>query len=93
MIKGVAGAADVVLPASRGSWEADATIGDFLQAGWPDEPWNEADGGGYEGDVDFVVYQGAEQDTETMTVWTPEPGTLALLGLGGLAALIRRRRA
>jgi len=39
----------------------------------------------------WITYQGG--DGNDIAVWAvPEPTTLTLLGLGGLAALIRRRR-
>ena len=40
----------------------------------------------------LTVSGGGASDSDETTLFVPEPGTVILLGLGGLAALIRRRR-
>ena len=67
----------------------------FNQAGgWPDGDFN---GDGKVGYADFQILQnhfdaGTENgEVLSSNLSTPEPGTLALLGLGGVVALKRRR--
>jgi hypothetical protein len=40
----------------------------------------------------LTVSGGGSSDSDETTLFVPEPGTVVLLGLGGLAALIRRKR-
>ena len=46
----------------------------------------------YEYRLMLTVTGGGASDSDETTLFVPEPGTLALLSLGGLVALIRRRR-
>ena len=46
----------------------------------------------YEYRLMLTVSGGGASDSDETTLFVPEPGTVILLGLGGLAALIRRRR-
>jgi len=46
----------------------------------------------YEYELMLTVSGGGASDSDETTLFVPEPGTVILLGLGGLAALIRRRR-
>lgn len=45
------------------------------------------------GTFNLTSYNAGDQDPYTVNIAVPEPATMAVLGLGGVAALIRRRRA
>jgi len=68
------------------------SVAELLAAGWENNPGPPA-GTGYTGTVDILMTQqdGATQGGQ-LSVFLPEPGTMALLAIGCLGTLLRRRR-
>ena len=72
-----------------GDFQATVTVAELFGAGWEDNDWPQ----GFTGMVDILMTQpSGATDNGAMGVFIPEPGTMALLGLGCLATLLRRRR-
>ena len=65
------------------------TLAELFGAGWENNAWPQ----GFTGMVDILMtQQDGATDSSTLAIFVPEPGTMALLGFGCLATLLRRRR-